>query len=86
LEGIAATPGHDSLQVLLKMNRTIIQVSIILLYFLVLLFLLLISTGVGIRIGGNMYAESGFGPLRTSAIVLLFILLLAGLFVIWKVR
>jgi hypothetical protein len=68
------------------MKRTFLQVSIICIYSLVLLFLLLLSMRVGIRIGGNMYAEDGFGPLRSSALVLFLVFLVGGLYLIWRFR
>jgi hypothetical protein len=64
------------------MNRTVIQVSIICLYALGLFFLLLLSMGVGIRIGGNIYAEEGFGPLRSFAVALFLVLMVGGLYLL----
>ena len=68
------------------MKRTILQVSIICIYSLVLLLLLLVSMGVGIRVGGNMYAEGGFGPLRSAAVVLLLVFVGGGVYLIWRFR
>ena len=68
------------------MKRTILHVSAICIYSLVLLLLLLMSMGVGIRIGGHMYAEEGFGILRSSAVVSFLVFLIGGLYLIWRFR
>jgi len=67
------------------MSRTI-QVFVICIYGLVLLFLLVVSLGFGVRIGGTMYADEGFGLLRSSAVVLGFVFLVAGPYLIWRSR
>lgn len=53
-------------------------------YILALLYILLGALGFGLRIGGNMYAEEGFGSLRITYLVLLVLMISGGLFFLWR--
>jgi hypothetical protein len=53
-----------------------------------LLYLLLGALGFsfGIRIGGNLFADEGLGLQRTTHLVLLVLLLVAGFYSVWRIN
>ena len=54
-------------------------------YILALLYLLMGTLGFGLRIGGNIYAEEGFGSLRATYLALLILLVCGGVYFSWLV-
>ena len=64
--------------------KVLVSVAAAIIYIVVLFYLLmgafLMGTvGFGIRIGGNLYAEEGFGLSRATSLLLLVVWLCAGL-------
>ncbi|CAN5445313.1 MAG: hypothetical protein ACR2GW_04470 [Pyrinomonadaceae bacterium] len=53
-------------------------------YILALFYLLMGTLGFGLRIGGNIYAEEGFGSLRVTYLVLLIVFICGGLYFLWR--
>lgn len=60
----------------------------VVIYSAVFLYLLLHVLGVtfGVRISGNIFAEEGFGFQRTTYLVLLFLLVCGGFYVVWRIN
>ena len=60
----------------------------VVIYVAVLLYLLLGVLGfhLGIRIGGNLYAEEGFAFQSSTYLVLLVLLISAGCYSFWRIR
>jgi len=53
-------------------------------YILALFYLLMGTLGFGLRIGGNIYAEEGFGSLRVAYLILLIVFICGGLYFLWR--
>ena len=53
---------------------------------LALFFLLVGALGVsfGVRVGGNLFADEGFGSLRPAYVVLLILAAGCGLYLLWR--
>ncbi len=66
----------------MKLVFTLVAVVI---YILALFYLLMGSLGFGLRIGGNIYAEEGFGSLRVTYLVLLILLTCGGMYFFWRI-
>jgi hypothetical protein len=64
--------------------KIVITLVVAVVYILILLYLLMGTLGFGLRIGGNIYAEEGFGQLRITYLVLLILMVLGGLFYLWQ--
>jgi len=60
----------------------------VVIYIVALLYLILSALGFsfGVRIGGNIYAEQGFGFQRTTYLVLLVLLLCGGCYSVWRIN
>ncbi len=54
-------------------------------YALALLYLPALALGFGLRTGGSIYAEEGFGPLRITSFVLLTLLVFGGLLALRRI-
>ena len=65
----------------MKVAVTLIGLMI---YALALFYLIMGVLGFGLRIGGAMYAEEGFGLLRASYLILLLLLICGGLYYLWR--
>ena len=61
-----------------------LYIALIFIYAIVLIFVLLAGLGFGFRIGSTMYADEGFGPFRTAAILLFLILVAVGVGLLWR--
>ncbi len=66
----------------MKVVFTLVAVVI---YILALFYLLMGTLGFGLRIGGNIYAEEGFGSLRVTYLILLIALVCGGLYFLWRI-
>jgi hypothetical protein len=57
-------------------------------YIAVFLYLLLgvLDFHLGVRIGGNLYAEEGFAFQRSTYLVLLVLLVCGGLYSVWRIN
>ena len=68
--------------------RVVVYLVAVVIYSAAFLYLLLHVLGVtfGVRIGGNMFAEEGFGFQRTTYLVLLFLLACSGCYVVWRIN
>jgi F0F1-type ATP synthase membrane subunit a len=64
--------------------KIVITLVMAVVYILVLFYLLMGTLGFGLRIGGNIYAEEGFGQLRITYLVLLILMVLSSLFFLWR--
>jgi hypothetical protein len=82
--GPYASPFYSKSQ---KMKVVVYLVAVVI-YLGALLYLLLSALGFsfGLRIGGNIYAEEGFGFQRATYLVLLVLLLCAGLYSVWRIN
>ncbi len=65
--------------------KMVITLVVVVLYILALFYLLMGALGFGLRIGGNIYAEEGFGSLRATYLVLLVLLACGGLYFLWRI-
>ena len=70
--------------------KVLVSVAAAIIYIVVLFYLLmgtfLMGTvGFGIRIGGNLYAGEGSGPLRSTYLLLLVFWVCAGLVGLWRI-
>jgi hypothetical protein len=68
--------------------KVVVYLVAVVIYTLALLYLLLgaLGFGFGVRIGGNMFADEGFGFHRTTYLVLLFLLVCAGCYIVWRIN
>ena len=68
--------------------KVVVYLVAVVIYIGALLYLLLgaLGFGLGLRIGGNIYAEEGFGFQRTTHLVLLVLLLFGGLYSVWRIN
>jgi hypothetical protein len=66
----------------MKLVFTLVAVII---YISALFYLLMGTLGFGLRIGGNIYVEEGFGSLRVTYLVLLILLVCGGLYFFWRI-
>jgi len=68
--------------------KTVLYVGMIILYFAAIFYLLSSALGfsLGLRTGGNMFVEAGFGFERTANLVLLGLLLCGGLYGFWRIN
>lgn len=68
--------------------KVVVYLVAVVIYSAAFLYLLLHVLGVtfGVRIGGNMFAEEGFGFQRTTYLVLLFLLVCSGFYVVWRIN
>jgi hypothetical protein len=66
------------------MNLIIALVATVI-YVLALFYLLIGTLGFSIRIGSSIYAEEGFGILRTAYLILLVLLICGGSYFIWRI-
>jgi hypothetical protein len=68
--------------------KVVVYIIAVVIYIAALLYLLLgaLSFGLGLRIGGNLYAEEGFGFQRTTYLVLLLLLLCGGFYSVWRIK
>jgi hypothetical protein len=59
-----------------------------LIYLAVLLYLLLgvLGFNLGVRIGGNLYAEEGFAFQQRTYVVLLVLLVCGGVYSVWRIN
>ena len=64
--------------------KIVITLVVAVVYILILFYLLMGTLGFGLRIGGNIYAEEGFGQLRITYLALLILMVLVGLFLLWQ--
>ena len=57
-------------------------------YVLALLYLLFGALGftLGVRVGGNMFADEGFGFQKTTYLILLLLLLSGGFYFAWRIK
>jgi len=65
--------------------KMVITLAVVVVYILALFYLLMGTLGFGLRIGGNIYAEEGFGSLRAIYLALLILLACVGVYFIWRV-
>ena len=65
--------------------KIIITIICIAVYILVLFYLLMGTLGYGLRLGGNVYAEEGFGSLRITHLVLLVLLICVGIYFLLRI-
>jgi hypothetical protein len=67
--------------------KVVVYFVAVVIYIAALLYLLLgaLGFGFGLRIGGNIYAEEGFGFQRTTYLVLLLLLLCGGVYSVWRI-
>ena len=65
--------------------KLVITIVVAVSYILALFYLLMGALGFGLRIGGNIYAEEGFGSLRTTYLALLILLACGGVYFLWRV-
>jgi hypothetical protein len=68
--------------------KVVVYLVAVVIYSAGLLYLLLGALGFsfGVRIGGNIYAEEGFGFQRTTYLVLLVLLLCIGFYSVWRMN
>ena len=64
--------------------RLVITLIVAAIYILAVFYLLMGVLGFGLRIGGNLYGEEGFGPLRGTYLALLILLACGGLYLLWR--
>ena len=66
--------------------RIVAAIILTAIIILALFFLLLGALGVsfGVRVGGNLFADEGFGSLRPAYVVLLILAAGCGLYFIWR--
>ena len=65
--------------------KLVITLVVAVIYFSALFYLLMGTLGLGLRIGGHIYAEEGFGSLRATYLALLILLACGGLYFLWRV-
>ncbi len=65
--------------------KLVITLVVAVIYILALFYLLMGTLGLGLRIGGNIYAEEGFGSLRVTYLVLLIALVCGGLYFLSRI-
>jgi hypothetical protein len=65
--------------------KRVITLVVAIIYILALFYLLMGTLGFGLRIGGNIYAEEGFGSLRATYLALLILLVCGGVYFSWLV-
>jgi hypothetical protein len=68
--------------------KVVVYLVAVVIYIGALLYLLLgaLGVGFGVRIGGNTFAEAGFGFQRTTYLVLLVLLLFGGFYSVWRIN
>ena len=68
--------------------KVVVYIIGVVIYIAALLYLLLgaLGFGLGLRIGGNLYAEEGFGFQRTTYLALLLLLLCGGFYSVWRIK
>ena len=68
--------------------KVVVYPVAVVIYTLALLYLLLGALGFsfGVRIGGNMFADEGFGFHRTTYLVLLVLLVSGGFYLVWRIN
>ena len=68
--------------------KVMVYLVAVVIYIAVLLYLLLgaLGFGFGLRIGGNIYAEEGFGFQRTTYFILLVLFLCGGFYSVWRIN
>ncbi len=68
--------------------RLVAYIVSVTIYLAAVLYLLLraLGFGFGIRIGGNLFAEVGFGFQRSTYLALLLLLLFGGIYAIWRIN
>jgi hypothetical protein len=68
--------------------KVVVYIIAVVIYIAALLHLLLgaLGFGPGLRIGGNLFAEAGFGFQRTTYLVLLLLLLCGGFYSVWRIN
>ena len=68
--------------------KVVVYLVVLVIYIAALVYLLLgaLGFGFGLRVGGNAFAEEGFGFQRTTYLVLLVLLLCCGLYSVWRIN
>ena len=68
--------------------KVVVYLVAVVIYIGALLYLLLgaLGFGFGLRIGGNIFAEEGFGFQRTTYLALLVLLLFGGFYSVWRIK
>lgn len=66
--------------------KVVVYLVAIVIYIAVFLYLLLHVLGFGVRIGGNLFADEGVAFHRTTYLVLLFLLVCGGFYVVWRIN
>jgi F0F1-type ATP synthase membrane subunit a len=65
--------------------KKVLTLVVAVVYILALFYLLMGTLGFGLRIGGNIYAEEGFGSLRATYFALLILLACGGVYFLWRI-
>ncbi len=65
--------------------KVVIILVVAAVYILALFYLLMGTLGFGLRIGGNIYAEEGFGSLRATYLVVLILFVCGGMCFLWRI-
>ncbi len=65
--------------------KLVIILAVAVIYALALFYLLMGTLGFGLRIGGNLYGEEGFGSLRATYLAFLILLVCGGLYALWRI-
>lgn len=71
-----------------QIMKVVVYAVAVVIYTVALLYLLLGALGFsfGVRIGGNLFADEGFGFQRPTYLVLLFLLACGGFYVVWRIN
>lgn len=66
--------------------KVVVTLFLVAVIILALLFLVTAALGVsfGVRAGGNIFAEEGFGWLRPAYLILLILAAAGGLYLLWR--
>jgi len=68
--------------------KVVVYLIAVVIYIAALSYLLLgaLGFGFGLRIGGNVFADEGFGFQRTTYLYLLGLLVCGGLYSVWRIN
>ena len=68
--------------------KVVVYLIAAVIYSVVCLYLLLgaLDMRIGLRIGGNLFAEEGFFFQRTTSLLLLVLLLCVGVYLVWRIN